>query len=150
MRHIHDEDSPVRHVYKSQIEKVEMNNAVYWRFLSIAHRHDPLFDEIQDQLLSKYPRFSYLWNSLRHRFENVDASSLLRSFHCNHPNLGLLRYLVVSTQLYSGERELFMTQLLPTDHQTFSTFNKLVEDKEFEFVCFDPMVSQLEEVSNLT
>ncbi len=145
VRHIHDEESPVRHVYKSQIEKVEMNNAVYWRFLSIAHRHDPLFNEIQDKLLSQYPRFAYLWNSLSHRFESVDASSLLRNFYCNHPNLGLLRYLIVSTQLYSGERELFMTQLSPTDHQTFSMFNKLIEDKKFEFVCFDPMVSQLEE-----
>lgn len=144
VRHLHDAASPVRQVYHSHRPAVEVNNVVYWRYLSLAHRDDPLFDEIQSQLQEQYATFSTQWGNLANRLSGNDPSTLLRVFYCDHPQLGLLNYIILSTQLYKGERELFMTILCPLDVETNDLFNHLVKDSTF--TCFDTVANDLQNV----
>ncbi|MEM7798137.1 MAG: helix-turn-helix transcriptional regulator, partial [Chloroflexota bacterium] len=92
VRHIHDPESPVRAVYQSHLEAVGWKNASYWRYLSLAHRHTPLFQEIQTLLQSRYVHFAYLWGGLSNPFPKNDMGSLLRPFACDHPHFGRLEY----------------------------------------------------------
>jgi hypothetical protein len=135
-RHIYDPDSPVRKTYQSRITAVEMNSISYWRFLSLGHRHRPLFEAIQSQLLSHYQHFAHVWSSLNYRLIENDMTSLLRRFEHQHPELGLLNYLINSTRLYRSDRELFMTVLIPTNQLTRELFNWLVKKKDFKVVRF--------------
>lgn len=135
-RHIYDPDSPVRRTYQSQIEAVEMNSISYWRFLSLGHRHMPIFEAIQSQLLSRYHHFAHVWSSLNYRFIEKDWTGLFRRFEHHNPDLGLLKYLINSTQLYRSERELFMTILIPADQFTRERFSWLIEKDSFKAISF--------------
>ena len=143
VRHIHDPESPVRAAYLNRITQVEQNNAMYWRYLSLIHRHDSLFADVQARLLQRYSTFARAWQLLKYRLEEDDLDSYLRSFKHRHPTLGQLQYLVISTPLYAGEREVFMASLMPTNERTFSQFNQLVDSAAFTTRQFNAVIATL-------
>ncbi|MEM7801009.1 MAG: ABC transporter substrate-binding protein [Chloroflexota bacterium] len=127
VRHMHDPVSPVRATYRTQLEAVAWNNASYWRFLSLAYRHTPLFQQIQSTLLSSYAHFAYLWNGLNNPFPKNDMTGLIRPFSCIHPQWGRLEYSVISHQIYDGGGELFLSMMVPHSEQTLQLFSDLMK-----------------------
>jgi len=125
VRHIHDPNSPVREVYKHQIEHIELNNTLYWKYFSMGHRHNQLFNEIQSSLFESCPQFVYLWSSFHQQTFNKNIANLTRQYYSPHPHLGVLRYIGITTQLFKGECELFLVTLCPTDEKTLAVFNSL-------------------------
>lgn len=133
VRHIHDPASPVRRVYQEKIEAVERNNVIYWRYISLIHRHDSLFEQIQTRLLDRYKTFTAVWLTLQKR-PFLPPNTYTRNFIANHPLFEALTYTIFSTRLLSRGRELFMTTLLPASDDTQQLFYELVTCADFQFV----------------
>ena len=143
VRHIHDPASPVRQAYENSLDKTIVNNAIYWRYLSIAHRYDPLFDELHTQLLQSFTTFARQWATLGYELIEGDKPGLLRTFAHNHPALGPLSYLVLSTPITSSDREIFMASLLPLDERTHGVFDRLISADPLNFSVFEPVMQTL-------
>jgi transcriptional regulator with XRE-family HTH domain len=149
IRHIYEPDSPVRKNFGTRIEKIEMDNMILWRFLALAHRHDPQFSEIQKKLRSSIQNYGEHWSSLAGQDSSKKILNPIQSFQYKHPTLGFLRYLAISTSIYSGSRELYMSVLSPSDDQTSIVFNQLIDSKSTNFKCFEAPLRRLSALDSL-
>ncbi|MEM7799596.1 MAG: hypothetical protein AAF633_10430, partial [Chloroflexota bacterium] len=146
VRHMHDPISPVKATFKTQMDTVGWHNASYWRFLSLAHRHTELFQQIQSTLLSKYTHFSYLWNGLNNPFPKNDMTSLIRPFAGDHPKFGRLEYSVISNQINDHRQELFLSTMVPHSERTLHLFSELTKSERAMLIDFsNDSAQQLEE-----
>ena len=126
-RLIYDPSSPLRQIYNDQIEAIELQGVVYWKYLSLPYRHTQMFVDIQKKLLVSYPRFAQLWNSLAHEPIEENRVGLLRNLETKHPVFGDLKYAVISNQMDSEIDELFLILLIPTSAKTASAFCALTQ-----------------------
>ena len=134
VRHIHDLESPIRRVYQAQIETIELNNLIHWRYFSLAHRHKPLFETIQKTLFTTCSEFSYTWRHLSHKIAETDLVNLKRCYNSSHPELGDLKYAGITSNICYTNRELFLVVLIPQDVRTHSIFNSLIQSPNFSMI----------------
>lgn len=134
VRHIHDPHSPVRATFASHIEAVELSNATYWRYLSLAHRHSTLFCDVQTHLMGTYRRFNELWHQLAHGETGAEMQGLIRPFQHQHPTLKNLTYSIITKRIHKKGVELFLVTLSPYSKYTYDTFHNLIDNNSFRAI----------------